>query len=171
MYSIFKILMKLFDLIDRIEENHNLRACTIFDFLVKMLKDSSNYILVNLFFRLADSVIMLYAFQYTFFINLFVNIEFQHIFAVLVIELYKLFFTSSSTANNIWSSSISNFDYLSQILFLLLKYFVGLIDCYEFTIFKLKVTSLSSINERIWRGYDNISKVMHFFVHTPYLKV
>lgn len=66
-YSSFEILMKIFDLIDGIKEDKDLRTSTVLYFLIEMLENSSDDVLMHLLLRFTHSIVILHSLQCYFF--------------------------------------------------------------------------------------------------------
>lgn len=109
--------MEIFDLIDRIKEDKHLRTRAIFYFLIEMFEDSSDDILVHLFFRLADPIVIFNTLEGNLFSQLLldhlVDVELNHIFGVLIVELNEFLLHRGGTSDHIGTVGLCDFEDLS----------------------------------------------------------
>ena len=85
--------MKLFDLVNRIEEDKELK--TLFPLFINLLEYSANYILMHLVFAAHHLVVVLYPFQSYSLSKLllddFIDVELDDILYMIFVEIQKLF--------------------------------------------------------------------------------
>jgi hypothetical protein len=149
-YPCLKILVELSYLIDRIKEDKNLRL--FIDLIVEILENSPNDILVHFGFIRKHFEVVFNSLQGDdlfpqLFLYQFVDVEFDDIFYILLIEIQELFFHGGRASNQIRPIIFAYFQDLGQGFFLLLVDVVDLINGDELAVIEVKVSPLKSVNE------------------------
>ena len=76
-----------------------------------------------------------------------IDVELDHICAVLVIELHKFLLHCGRTGDNIGPACFGEFEDLSQNHILLFENFINLVNGDELTVVELKILSLVPVRE------------------------
>ena len=166
--------MKISNLVDGVKENEELWK--EFFFVIKVFKNRGDDIFVHLLFGVDYFIVILYSFEgYLFRAQLIldhlVDIEFNHVLRVFLIKLQELLFHCRRAGDNIRPVFCTNFQYFSKRLFFLFVDIVDLINRDEFTLVKLQIPPLISVKERFRHGYNDITVLMHLFVHSSDFKL
>jgi len=165
--------VEISDFIDRVEEDKYLRVC-LFD-LIQFLENSANDELMHFSLAFCYFVVIFHTFKGDLFTQLllhhFVDVKFNHIFHMFLVELHELFFHCGRAGDHVGSVIFSNFENFPQGSLFLLENVIDLVNGNELAVIEFQITPLGSVHERFWHGDNDISMFMSLLVHSAYFEV